>query len=35
MSLTDAQLTELYDKQALHDNLMLYARGAPTGTTTS
>ena len=28
MSLTDAQLTELYDKQALHDNLMLYARGA-------
>ncbi len=25
--LTDAQLQELYDKQALHDNLMLYCRG--------
>ncbi|MGI5218058.1 nuclear transport factor 2 family protein [Nocardia sp. CA-290969] len=28
MSLTDAQLMELYDKQALHDNLMMYVRGA-------
>jgi hypothetical protein len=25
--LTDAQLEELYDKQKLHENLMLYARG--------
>ncbi|WP_198165453.1 nuclear transport factor 2 family protein [Nocardia fusca] len=28
MPLTDAQLMELYDKQALHDNLMMYVRGA-------
>ncbi|MCX4641745.1 MULTISPECIES: nuclear transport factor 2 family protein [unclassified Streptomyces] len=28
MTLTDAQLVELWDKQALHDNLMLYVRGA-------
>lgn len=28
MPLTDDQLTELWDKQALHDNLMLYVRSA-------
>lgn len=27
MPLTDAQLEELYDKQKLHENLMLYVRG--------
>jgi hypothetical protein len=28
MTLTDEQLVELWDKQALHDNLMTYVRGA-------
>ncbi|RHW26236.1 hypothetical protein D0Z08_14775 [Nocardioides immobilis] len=28
MRLTDAQLMELWDKQALHDNIMLYVRAA-------